>query len=372
MKKLLFSVISLITSFNYGQNTITSKDGVKYIDDKGWIIIEILDTTFSATFMDDFSSNESIENWELYDDNNGTYSKIENERLQIKLAGKGGRMRTILTKVPMSLTDNNFDITAIFDANSTSLYQGIVFGYEDGRSYSSVSISPSYNRMVYEKNDDGIVSAEEVIEDSYLLPDRDNELRIKKEIGVISVYLNGKKAYEIPESKLSGDGIGIIAGGTSEMPTGLTKMIKINILLPDEIFSINNPQVKRNVVKIKKSNGVYAVPVEINRVLKIDFIFDSGASDVSISSDIASTLIKTGTIKKEDWLPGGYYKLADGTIAKSKRFKIRSIKIGNKIVKNVTCSITNSSEAPMLLGQSILKNFGKYTFDYKNQILILD
>jgi aspartyl protease family protein len=127
-----------------------------------------------------------------------------------------------------------------------------------------------------------------------------------------------------------------------------------------------------NVVRVKKKHGVYAVPVIINGVLKIDFIFDSGASDVSISPDIALTLYKTETIKDDDWLEGVYYKFADGSTAKSSRFILHSIKIGNKTLYNVECSISNSIDAPMLLGQSCLSRLGKYTFDNVNQTLVIE
>jgi aspartyl protease family protein len=161
-----------------------------------------------------------------------------------------------------------------------------------------------------------------------------------------------------------------MAGGNETMNKAFVKYFSANILLPDElVFGIDK---KVNIVKVKKSNGVYSVPVELNGVLKIDFIFDSGASDVSISPDVAMTLLRTGTIKKEDWLEGAYYKFADGSVAKSKRFKLSSIKVGNKIIRDVTCSISNSIDAPMLLGQSVLSRFGKYTFDNVNQKLIID
>lgn len=118
-------------------------------------------------------------------------------------------------------------------------------------------------------------------------------------------------------------------------------------------------------VKYTKSGGVYLIPVLINDVLQMKFIIDSGASDVSISPDVVLTLIKTETIKKRDWLPGKQYQLADGSIVQSDRFNIRTLKIGNRILKNVACSISNSIDAPMLLGQSALEQLGNFTFHYE-------
>ncbi|MBC7652751.1 MAG: retroviral-like aspartic protease family protein [Deinococcales bacterium] len=368
MKKLYTLLLMCLTTFAYSQKK-DGKDEIKFVENKGWKIIQILNTTFSATFTDNFTSLQSSENWDLYNGEGVSKSTIQDNRLKIKFSDKG-RLRVPISEAPMSLMQNNFDITAVFDKNSNSMFQGVIFGYKDGRNYSSITFSPLYKLMIYERNEDGILTGDDEKKNIYAIPNYDNELRIKKADGVIIVYFNGVKAYEIPDLKLSGNGIGIVAGGNKSMNEAMTKYINVNIIIPDEVA--NGIDKKINVVKLKKTNGVYSVPVELNGVLKIDFIFDSGASDVSISPDVALTLLKTGTIKQEDWLEGAYYKFADGSTAKSKRFRLNSIKLGNKIIKNVTCSISNSIDAPMLLGQSVLSKFGKYTFDNINQKLILE
>ncbi|WP_160816595.1 retropepsin-like aspartic protease [Nitrosomonas oligotropha] len=131
----------------------------------------------------------------------------------------------------------------------------------------------------------------------------------------------------------------------------------------------NVPDDMGNEIKLISVGGVYEIPVVLNEVLRINVILDSGAADVSISPDVALTLIRTGTIKNSDWMTGQVYQFADGTKSKSKRFSMRSITIGNKTFKNVTCSIAEKNDAPMLLGQSLLKKLGKYTIDYKKGII---
>lgn len=128
----------------------------------------------------------------------------------------------------------------------------------------------------------------------------------------------------------------------------------------------------RNKVRMFKSGGVYQIPVVLNGVLAIPLIIDSGASDVFISPDVARTLFKTGTIEESDYMPGAVYRLADGTKVKSDRFRLKSVKIGNNIIEGVTCGISDSIEAPMLLGQGVLERLGKYTIDYKNGVLIFE
>ena len=124
------------------------------------------------------------------------------------------------------------------------------------------------------------------------------------------------------------------------------------------------------VIKMKRrADGTLEVPVEINRVLKINFIFDSGASEVFISPDIALTLIKTGTVQESDWLPSSSYIFADGSTARSRRFLIRELSIGGHTLKNVPAAISNSIEASLLLGQSALNRFGSFTIDYQSNTL---
>lgn len=122
-----------------------------------------------------------------------------------------------------------------------------------------------------------------------------------------------------------------------------------------------------SVKMIKSNSGTFEIPALINNVLKIYLILDTGASDVSISPDVALTLIRAKAINEEDWLEGGYYKFADGSVAKSQRFIIRYLKIGDFEIKNIQASISNSIEAPLLLGQSALSQLGKIQIDYRTQ-----
>ena len=69
--------------------------------------------------------------------------------------------------------------------------------------------------------------------------------------------------------------------------------------------------------------------------LMLEFIVDSGASDVSIPADVVRTLIRTGTIKKSDFIGTETYRLADGSAVESGTFIIRSLKVGDRTVTDV-------------------------------------
>jgi clan AA aspartic protease (TIGR02281 family) len=129
----------------------------------------------------------------------------------------------------------------------------------------------------------------------------------------------------------------------------------------------------KNVVSlIKSEGGVYEIPVTINEVLKIAFIFDSGASDVFLSADIAMTLIKTGTITDADFVGSQRYLFADGTSANSDVILLKSIQIGNKTIYGVRATISKSIKSPMLLGQSVLQRFGKFTINNSNHTVTFE
>src|ERR1035437_3984915 len=122
-------------------------------------------------------------------------------------------------------------------------------------------------------------------------------------------------------------------------------------------------------ISLTFSQGVYKLPVRVNNLITMDFILDLGASNVSISPDLFAVLIKSGTIKSSDFIGTETYQLADGSTAKSKTFYLRKLMIGNIEISNVKATVSNSINAPLLLGQSALKKLGTYSIDNKKLVL---
>lgn len=56
------------------------------------------------------------------------------------------------------------------------------------------------------------------------------------------------------------------------------------------------------------------VPVQINDMIPIPFVLDSGASEVVIPADVLSVLRRTGTVKDSDFIGTGTYVLAERLI----------------------------------------------------------
>jgi clan AA aspartic protease (TIGR02281 family) len=112
------------------------------------------------------------------------------------------------------------------------------------------------------------------------------------------------------------------------------------------------------------------VPVIINGAIKLDFVVDSGASDVSIPADVVLTLIRARTITDDDFIGDRVYQTADGRSVPSKVFKIRSLRVGDRVLQDVTASVADIS-APLLLGQSFLSRFRSWSIDNERQVLVL-
>lgn len=121
-------------------------------------------------------------------------------------------------------------------------------------------------------------------------------------------------------------------------------------------------------LKLKKVGEVYLVPCKING-LDFDLYFDTGASLVSLSLKEAKALISAGKLKVEDIIGKTEMTVANGQIVNGTIILIRILKIGDLELKNIEAVVTESQTAPLLLGQSAIKNFGEFSFDYATQTL---
>jgi clan AA aspartic protease (TIGR02281 family) len=127
----------------------------------------------------------------------------------------------------------------------------------------------------------------------------------------------------------------------------------------------------RLAVRMQKAGGTYAVPVLINNSISLNFIVDSGASDVSIPADVAMTLIRTGTLSDTDFIGHQTYVLADGSKMPSTTFRLRSLKVGDTVVENVKASVA-PVQGSLLLGQSFLGRLKSWSVDNKKHALVFE
>ena len=140
-------------------------------------------------------------------------------------------------------------------------------------------------------------------------------------------------------------------------------MIKYLLILITFIFSeICFSQV---TINMEKEGGVFTVPCSVNG-LKLKFIFDTGASDVSISMTEAMFMLKNGYLNSDDIVGKQKYIDATGKISVGTTINIRQINFSGLTLLNIKASIVNELSAPLLLGQSAMAKLGKFIFDPVN------
>jgi predicted aspartyl protease len=124
-------------------------------------------------------------------------------------------------------------------------------------------------------------------------------------------------------------------------------------------------------VPLQNKGGTYVVPVLINGAITLDFVVDSGATDVSIPADVVMTLFRTGTLESPDFIGSKTYRLADGSTVPSATFRIRFLTVGNVKIEDVTAGVA-PVEGSLLLGQSFLTRFKSWSIDNVRQALVLE
>lgn len=128
---------------------------------------------------------------------------------------------------------------------------------------------------------------------------------------------------------------------------------------------------EKSIIKMKQQNGVYYVPCKINDA-EMQFIFDTGASDITMSLTEALFLYKQGKLSNDNFVGTQQYQIADGSVSEGAIINLRSVTIGNRTLHNVQASIVHNLGAPLLLGQSALSKFGKITIDYQQGIITFE
>lgn len=122
------------------------------------------------------------------------------------------------------------------------------------------------------------------------------------------------------------------------------------------------------MIKMENVGGVYVIPAKVNG-LPLNFIFDTGASEVSISLTEAIFMAKNGYLEENDIKGTSFAQLADGSVTENTRIRIKKIEIGELAIHDVSAAIIHNADAPLLLGQSAIKKLGRIEFDGDNLII---
>jgi len=132
----------------------------------------------------------------------------------------------------------------------------------------------------------------------------------------------------------------------------------------------DSDEYEEKVVEIPftKEGEVCKVKCSING-LPLYFIFDTGASDVSMSDVEANFMFKNEYLTSQDVEGRQNYMTADGNVVAGTVVNLRNVNFGGVELNNIQASIVKNQRAPLLLGQSVLKRLGKIEIDNEKRIL---
>jgi clan AA aspartic protease (TIGR02281 family) len=124
------------------------------------------------------------------------------------------------------------------------------------------------------------------------------------------------------------------------------------------------------LVPLTPGTGVLYVPVTLNGTVDAHFVVDSGATHVVLSQDVVRELVRKGKLTRGDYLGSGQAILADGSRISSEILNLRSLKVGDRELHNIT-AVVSPGRGQLLLGQSFLRRFKSWSIDNHKRMLVL-
>ncbi|MBR1480918.1 MAG: tetratricopeptide repeat protein [Paludibacteraceae bacterium] len=121
-------------------------------------------------------------------------------------------------------------------------------------------------------------------------------------------------------------------------------------------------------IPFTRQGGVCQVQCTVNS-LPFYFVFDTGASDVTLSSVEANFMLKNGYLTETDFMGKQNYITADGKIHEGTLVNLRELRVGDIVLYNIKASIVSSQTAPLLLGQTAFRHFGQVEIDNLHSVI---
>ena len=131
-----------------------------------------------------------------------------------------------------------------------------------------------------------------------------------------------------------------------------------------------NKSPKEDVIDLDmdKETLLYTINASINGC-EMEFILDTGCSCMLMSQVDFNFLKKNGFISHNDYIEDINTTNADGLTSTCKVYNIDELQIGEYVINNVRCAVSEETTAMLLLGQEVLSKFKKVTINYSNNTL---
>ena len=118
----------------------------------------------------------------------------------------------------------------------------------------------------------------------------------------------------------------------------------------------------------KEYGDMCVVKCTINN-LPLHFIFDTGASIISMSDVEATFMMKNGYLSQSDVVGKHHFSTADGNVSEGTVLNLRNVNFGGITLENIQASVVKNQRAPLLLGQSVMQKLGRIEIDNERRVL---
>jgi predicted aspartyl protease len=201
------------------------------------------------------------------------------------------------------------------------------------------------------------------------------KLVVHKNRSTIDYYLNNKFVFSGPVEPFFGDEIAIALEGKAKVFVDEIVVKQLQFRKKSQGYSTDRTKqdyslVDKDVIAMRQVGEYYLIPIILNNEIQTNFIFDPWTADVVVSEAMAKQMINSQTIK--NYVDNIEYTFQDGSKARSARFIIDRIQLGDRKISKVECLILPNASHDILIGKSVLSQFGKYEYDTERGILLFE
>lgn len=117
-------------------------------------------------------------------------------------------------------------------------------------------------------------------------------------------------------------------------------------------------------------DGMTYVKIRIGSSLQV-WLFDTGASDLLINTDMESALKQEQVITPASYRGTGEYEMANGMIDTCRKYVVNGVRIGRYTLNNVMVAVTDKGKR-IIAGKGLLNKFSSWSLNNQESMLILN
>ncbi len=127
-----------------------------------------------------------------------------------------------------------------------------------------------------------------------------------------------------------------------------------------------------DIVKYQQGTGEAIIIPSIINGNSTDVTYIASERGLNVSLDFAMKMLKDGAITKNDFEGDVNKILSEGSIVDRAVFYVKEMRIGNKTINDVTATVMHNLTVPAMMGESVLRAFGKFRLDKDKSELIFE